>query len=227
MRLATLAAVLVIGLSLVACGRAEPKAPLTLEERVVGAAEAPGSEADPDETPRMATGLEELEAALAGPTTTDEDLDAIADAGFVSAVIDTRFFPSEPGGEHIPGTSPHVVTYVYQFESEEGALAAVEVAYDIGLRPCPETCAYDITSFQPGGVPNGKGVQAIATQESIDEIGDDINPDARFSVYFAEGLFAYEVTTFGPPDTISRQQTENIAARLYARVRGTPVPESS
>jgi hypothetical protein len=226
MRLATLAAMAVLGLPLAACGGQEARAPLTLEQRVVGVAEAPGSEPDPVETQVTATGLEELESELAGPTLYDEDIQAFEEAGFVSLVIDTRFFPSEPGGEHTP-ESPHVATFVYQFESEEGANAAVEVAHRIGLRPCPETCAYEITEFQPAGVPNALGVQAIATQESIDRIGDDIEPEATYSVYFADGPFAYEVTTFGPPEDVNRQQVEDIAASLYERVKAAPLPEPS
>jgi hypothetical protein len=226
MRLVTAAAALVLTLPLVACGSEQATAPLTLEERVVGAAEAPGSEPDPVETQVTATGLEELESELDGPPVYDEDIRAFREAGFVSAVINTRFFPSEQGGEHTPG-APHVVTFVYEFESDEGANAAVNVAHSIGLRPCPETCAYEITEFQPADVPNAKGVQAIATQESIDRIGDDIEPDARYSVYFADGPFAYEVTTFGPPDEVSRQQVEDIAEKLYARVKGAPLPEPS
>ena len=77
----------------------------------------------------------------------------MADAGFISLVIDTRFFPSEPGGEHVPGT-PHVFTVVSEFESEDGASAGANVAHDIGLRPCPETCAYEIAEFEPAGVPD-------------------------------------------------------------------------
>lgn len=226
MRSVTIAAALVCGLALAACGSDEARAPLTLEQRVVGAAEAPGSEPDPVETEVRATGMEELERELAGPEVYDEDLRAIEEAGFVSMVINTRFFPSEPGGEHAPGT-PHVVTFVYEFESAEGANAAVNVAHSIGLRPCPETCAYEITEFQPAGVPDAKGVQAVATQESIDRIGDDIEPDARYSVYFADGPLAYEVTVFGPPDQVSRQQVEDIAEKLYERVQGAPLPEPS
>ncbi len=225
MRLATIPAVLLFSLALVACGGEDARAPLTLEQRVVGAAEAPGSEPDPEETQVIATGLEELESELTGPEVFDEDLRALEEAGFISLVVDTRFFPREPGGEHMPAT-PHVVTLVYEFESEEGANAA-DVAHRIGLRPCPETCAYEITEFEPAGVPNATGVQAIATQESIDEIGDDIQPDARYSVYFADGPFAYEVTIFGPPDEVSRQQAEEIAEKLYARVNGAPLPQPS
>jgi hypothetical protein len=226
MRRITIAAALVFMLPLVACGGEEASAPLTLEQRVVGAAEAPGSEPDPDETQVTVTGLEELESELAGPEVYDEDIQELGEAGFVSGVIDTRFFPSEPGGEHIPGT-PHVFTVVSEFESEDGANAAVDVAHRIGLRPCPETCAYEITEFEPAGVPDARGAQAIATQEAIDEIGDDIQPDARYSVYFADGPFAYEVTVFGPPDEVSRQQVEDIAEKLYARVNGAPLPEPS
>ena len=188
----------------------------------MGAAEAPGSEPDPEETQVTATGLEELESELP-PTAYPEDIAELGEAGFVSLVVDTRFFPSEPGGEHLPGL-PHVFTVVSQFESEEGANAAVDVAHRIGLRPCPETCAYEIAEFEPAGVPDARGAQAIATQESIDEIGDDIEPDARYSVYFADGPFVYEVTTFGPPDEISRQQVEEIAEALYERVNGAPLP---
>ena len=226
MRLITIAAALVFCLALVSCGSEEASTPMTLEQRVVGTAEAPGSEPDPEETQKTVTGLEELEAEMAGPEVFDEDLDAVAEAGFVSMVIDTRFFPSEPGGEHAPGT-PHVLTFVSEFESDEGATAGVDVAQRIGLRPCPETCAYEITEFEPAGIPNAKGVQAIATQEAIDEIGDDIQPDARYSIYFADGPIAYEVTVFGPPDDVSKQQVEDIAGKLYARVKGAPLPDSS
>ena len=223
MRLITIGAALVLSLLLVACGSEEATEPLTLEERVVGEAEAPGSEPDPVEEQVTVTGLEELEAELSGPEVYDEDLQAMEDARFVSLVIDTRFFPSEPGGEHVPGT-PHVVTFVSEFESEDGANAGAEVARDIGLRPCPETCAYEIAEFEPSGVPGALGVQAIATQEAIDEIGDDIQPDARYSVYFADGPIAYEVTVFGPPDEVTRQQAEDIATSLYERVNGAPLP---
>ena len=226
MRLITIAAALVFCLSLVACGNEEATAPLTLEQRVVGSAEAPGSEPDPVETPGTVTGIDELRAELAGPEVFDEDISELEEAGFVSAVIDTRFFPSEPGGEHAPGT-PHVYTVVSEFESEDGANVGVDVAHRIGLRPCPETCAYEFAEFDPAGVPDAKGVQAIATQERIDEIGDDTHPDARYSVYFADGPFAYEVTVFGPPDEVSRQQAEDIAGALYERVQGAPLPEPS
>jgi hypothetical protein len=224
MKPVTIASALVLGLSLVACTGEQSGEALTLEERVVGADEAPGSEPDPEETPVTLTGLDELESEFSGPEVYDEDLRAIEEAGFVSMVINTRFFPTEPGGAHAPGTR-HVVTRISEFESEEGAEAGIAVAHAIGLRPCPETCAYQIDEFEPAGVPDAMGVQAIATQESIDDIGDDdIHPDARYSIYFADGPIAYEVTMFGPPDEVTREQAEEIAQALYERVRGAPLP---
>ena len=144
MRLVTIAAALVFCLSLVACGGEDPGAALPLEERVVGAAEAPGSEPDPVETPVTATGLEELEAELAGPNVYEEDLRAVEEAGFVSMIVNTRYFPSEPGGEHVPARLTLSRSCTNSNRTTERTPAPI-LAHDIGLRPCPETCAYEIT----------------------------------------------------------------------------------
>ena len=174
------------------------------------------------------TGLEELEAEFAGPEVYDEDLEAMADAGFVSLVIDTRFFPSEPGGEHVPGHASRRSRLSPSSSRRTERSRAPTWRTDIGLRPCPETCAYEITEFEPAGVPDAQGVEAIATQESIDEIGDDIQPDARYSVYFADGPFAYEVTVFGPPDEVSRAAGRGDRGdAVRARRAGAPSPEPS
>jgi hypothetical protein len=230
-RLITLAAALAFGTALAACGGDEAAAPLTLQERVPGTAEAPGSEADPVETQRTLTGLEDLESEFLAHESamTEEDISQLGEAGFVSMVIDTRWYPSEPGAEHappgVPEPSPHLFTLVGQFESAEGASAAVELTHNIGLRPCPETCAFDISEFEVAGLPDAKGAQAIATQESIDRVGDDLEPRATYSIYFADGPFAYEVTLGGPPEEVSQQQAEEIAKKLYERVAGAPLPE--
>jgi len=39
---------------------------------------------------------------------------------------------------------------------------------------------------------------------------------------FADGLFVYDIALSGPPDEVSEQEAEEIARRLYDRVRGAP-----
>ena len=219
-----LAVVAVIGIA--SCGGDDAAGPLTLEQRVPGEAEAPGSEADPKETRRTATGLEELAATMDDHliTATEEEKAALGEAGFVSAILDTRFFPSEAGAEHV-GDEPHIATLVMQFSSEAGATVAVDLLHQDGLDPCPETCAFAIAEFEVDGIPNARGVQRIATQEALDRTGDaELVPHAEYSIRFADGPFAYDVTLFGPPDEVSERQAEEIVAKLYARVQGAPPP---
>ena len=223
------AAVAVMGIA--ACGGDDgggddAAAPLALEQRVPGEAEAPGSEPDPVETRRTATGLEELAATMDDQlftTTEEEKRAALGEAGFVSALLDARFFPSEAGAEHV-GDEPHVRTLVMQFDSEAGATDAVDLLHTDGLEPCPETCAFDIAEFEVDGIPNAKGVQRIATQERLDEVGDENPPRADYAIRFADGPFAYEVGVFGPPDEVSEQRAEEIVTKLYERVQGAPPP---
>ena len=200
---------------------------MTLDQRVPNGAEAPGSEPDPVETPRTAIGLEELAATMHDHliTATDEDEAMLGEAGFVSAVLDTRFFPSEPGADHVGG-EPHTATLVMQFESEAGAIDAVDLLNADSLEPCPETCAFAITVFEVDGIPNARGVQRIATQDALDRTGDsELHPHAEYSIQFADGPFAYEVRLFGPPEDVSEAQAEEIAQKLYDRVAGAPPPE--
>ena len=224
---AVLAVVAVLGI--VACsgdGGDDAAAPLTLEQRIVGEAEAPGSEADPVETQRTATGLEELAATMEHQliTATEEEKAAIGEAGFVSAILDTRFFPSEPGALHVGG-EPHVTTLVMQFSSEAGASDAVDLLHADGLEPCPVSCAFAVAEFDVSGIPNARGISRIATQEALDRVGDaERFPQGEYSIHFADGPFAYNVRLFGPPDEVSEQQAEEIAKKLYDRVQGLPPP---
>ena len=225
MRLGVVVLAVVAVMGIAACG-GDDAAPLTLEQRVPSEAEAPGSEADPVETRRTATGLEELAATMHDLliTATEEEKAALGEAGFVSAILDTRFFPTEPGAEHVGG-EPHIGTLVMQFSSEAGATDVVDLLHTDGLEPCPETCAFAVAEFEVDGIPNGRGVQRIATQEALDRVGDVGRfPHAEYSIRFADGPFAYVVTLFGPPDEVSLQQAEEIVAKLYSRVQGAPPP---
>jgi hypothetical protein len=211
-------------LGIAACNGDDAAPPLTLDQRVVGEAEAPGWEPDPIETRRTATGLEELAATMEDQliTATEEEAAALGEAGFVTAILDARFFPSEPGALHVQG-DPHISTLVMEFGSEAGATDAVDLLHADGLEPCPETCAFSVTEFEVDGIPNARGIQRIATQEALDRIGDtERPPHAEYSIYFADGPFAYEVKMFGSPDEVSEQQAEEIAAKLFTRVQGAP-----
>ena len=157
-------------------------------------------------------------------TATEEDKTALGEAGFVSAILDTRFFPSEPGAEHVRG-DPHIATLVLQFSSEGGATDAVDLLHTDGLEPCPETCAFAVEEFEIDGVSNGRGIQRIAMQEALDRIGDvEHPPHAEYSFHFVDGLLAYDVRLSGPPDEVSLQQAEEIVTKLYERVQGAPPP---
>jgi hypothetical protein len=92
------------------------------------------------------------------------------------------------------------------------------------LEPCPETCAFDIAEFDVGGIPSAQGIQRIATQERLDQTGDERPPHAEYLILFADGPFAYSIELFGPPDDVSEQQAKEIATRLYDRVQGLPLP---
>jgi hypothetical protein len=224
MRLLGLFVTALIALTAAACG-GEDVAPLAIEERVSGEADAPGSQADPVETPMTVTGIEgvgSLPDGLFSPE--EEDVSAMEEAGFVSALVETRFFPSEPGAEHV-GDEAHVATLVMQFASEEEAADMAGLLHDDGLEPCPGNCAVDISEFEVDDIPDAQGVQRITTAEDLEATGEQGDPFAAYKITFADGLFAYEVDMFGPPDKVSQEQLDEIAQNLYERVEGAPSPQ--
>ena len=225
MRLLGLFVAAVIALSAAACG-GEDAAPLTLEERVSGEADAPGSQPDPEETPITVTGIEEIRSlpdGLFAPE--EEDVSAMEEAGFASALVDTRFFPAEPGAEHV-GDEPHVARLVMQFASEEEAADMAGLLHDDGLEPCPGNfCAADISEFEVDDIPDAQGVARITTAEDLEATGEQGPPFAAYKITFADGPFAYEVDLFGPPEKVSQEQAEEIAKSLYERVKGSPASQ--
>jgi hypothetical protein len=221
MRLLALFVTAVIALSAAACG-GEDAAPLALEQRVSGEADAPGSQADPVETPITVTGIEDVRSLPDGLLSPEEeDVSAMEEAGFVSTLVDTRFYPAEPGAEHMGG-EPHLATLVMQMASEEGAADMADVLHDDGLEPCPGKCAVDISEFEVDDIPDARGVARITTAEDLEATGEQGVPFAVHKITFADGPFAYEVDMFGPPDKVSQQQLEEIAKKLYERVEGSP-----
>jgi hypothetical protein len=221
MRLLALFVTALIGLGAAACGGGDA-APLALEQRVSSEADAPGSQADPVETPISVTGIEDVRSLPDGLfSPEEEDVTAMEEAGFASALVDTRFFPSEPGAEHM-GDDAHVATLVMQFASEEEAAEMAGMLHDDGLEPCPGKCAVDISEFEVDDIPDAQGVARITTAEDLERTGELGDPFAAYKITFADGPFAYEVDVFGPPDKVSQEQLEEIAKNLYERVEGSP-----
>jgi hypothetical protein len=223
MRLLVLLATAVVGLSAAACG-GEDAAPLALDQRVVSEADAPGTLADPDETPVTVSTNEDIQSLPDGLFSPEEpDVTAIEEADLASAFVDTRFLPSEPGAEHMGGEA-HVATLVMQFASEEEAADMANLLHADGLEPCPGTCAMNVSEFEVGDIPDAQGVARITTAEDLEATGAgaDQVPFATYKVTFADGSFAYEVDMFGPPDKVSQEQAEEIAKNLYERVEGSP-----
>ena len=218
--------VLLAGLvALGACGGGgDDAAPLTLEQRVSGEADAPGSQVDPVETPIAVAGIDDagsLPELLFTPE--QEDVAAMEKAGLASGLVDTRFFPSEPGAEHA-GDEVHVATLVMQFASDDDAADMAGVLHGDGLEPCPGSCAVDISEFEVDGIPDAQGVARTQTAENLEATGAEGDPFSAYSISFADGPFAYEVTlfAFGPPGRISQDQLGEIAKNLYERVEGSP-----
>jgi hypothetical protein len=221
--LLAVAAVAALGLS--ACGGDEAAAPLGLEQRVPSLADTPGSKADPVETRVTVTGTEEfitnLHDRLVNPTDKDRrDFEAM---GFVKGIQDTRFFPSEPGAAHTRD-AVHVFSLVLQFDSNDGAMRATELLHNDGVRPCPETCATQVQEFDVDGIPDATGVRRFATAADIKAAGTDQDrPYDSYTIRFADGDFAYDIELFGPPGEVSEEEAEEIAGKLYDRVKGAPV----
>jgi hypothetical protein len=221
MRASFLAIAAMAATCVVACGGDGSGAePLTLEQRLVRESEVPGSEPDPVEERAAAGSLDDFVASEAG---THVDSSKLEEAGFVSAVQDTRFYPETPGGSHTRD-APHVRMLLIRFESDDGARDGADLLRESALQPCPETCALRISEFEVEGVPDAKGVRRLISAERLEETGEPGKPNDSYSIFFADGSFAYELEVFGPPGAVSETQIEEIAAQVHDRVEGAPAP---
>lgn len=201
------------------CGgdEAQSETTLALTERVVQAEDAPGSKPDPVETQQSTTMLlefvDELTMRAVDP---DEEMltELFTDAGFQGAVSDTRFF----GESHSP-EQPHIFSSVIELESEEGAESAMGWLVEDTMKPCPETCAVEISEFDVDGIPDARGIRRTQTAEDIAARGrPDDRPFDSYTTIFADGPFVYSVDLSGSPGSVSEEQALEIATALYERV---------
>jgi hypothetical protein len=220
--LLALAATAALGLAACNGGSDEATAtgPLTLEQRVVTEADAPGSKPDPVEKRQVApdgqTFSDTMGDAFVNPT--DEEKARLGTIGFVQAIRDTRFF-----GDTHSRDALHTFSLVVQLDSPDGAKEMADFFHTDGVRPCPESCAFSVSEFDVGGIPGATGVRRVATEEAIQAAGTSENrPYDSYAIQFADGDFAYRIDLGGPPGEPSEDKAVEIATALYERVHGRP-----
>jgi len=219
------ATALLVALALVtssACGDgddAAPAEPVGLEQRIVTADEAPGSKPDPVETRQTTADFEEFIDVLRHiDPDTEEMTNVFREAGFEGAIIDTRFF----GNAH-SRSSPHIVSSVIQLQSEQGAASALEWLEADSKKPCPTTCANQISEFDVNGVPDAWGVRRSQSSEDIEALGAEGDvPFDSYGMGFTHGSFVYTLDLFGPPGSVSEEQALGIARALHERIVDLP-----
>jgi hypothetical protein len=199
--------------------------PLTLEQRVLHESDVPGSKPDPVETRETASNLDQFEALGGHVVAAEIPRDKLQEAGFVSAIQDTRFFPKAAGGPHTRDAR-HVRVVVLQFESEDGAVSGIDLLQGNSLKPCPGECATRVEEFEVSEVPDARGARSFATAEEVEAVGDGGPPFDSYIIWFSDGRFAYEVSGFGPPGAVSKAEIEEIAKKLRDRVEDAPPPET-
>lgn len=210
-------------MTLVACSGDddEAAAPLQVAERFLTADDAPGSKPDPEETRQTTQDFDEFVATLterAIDPDEDEITEVFQEAGFESAGVDTRFY----GEVHTPGESTHVVSSFIALESEEGATSALDWLETDSRKPCPMSCAAQVSTFDVDDLANGRGVHRIATAEDIERVGNaDEVPFESYWVGFTDGTLAYSVDLFGRPGAVTEEQALEIANAYYDRLTGS------
>ncbi len=222
MRLHASILVLIAVLAFAGCGGDEAQ-PLTLEQRVLTAEDAPGSKPDPVEQRQQTASIEEFLTTLKDMAV-DPDPETTAgvfrEAGFEGAILDARFF----GDTHSPD-APHVFSAAIQLESEDGAQSALDWLHEDALKPCPRSCAVRISEFDVEGISGARGVRRSQSAEDIEALGQpDDMPFESYTVLFSDGPFAYSVDVSGPPGSVSEQQAQEVATALHSRVEGAPPP---
>ena len=206
--------------ALVACGGGddETAAPVPLAQRFVTAEDAPGSKPDPVEKRETTVDFDEFIAALshlAVDPDTEEMTTVFQEAGFKGSGVDTRFF----GETHTPGASSHVNSSFIELESEDGAMSALDWLETDTRKPCPMSCAVQISNLDVDDIADARGVHRIATAEDIERVGlKDQQPSDSYWVGFTEGSFVYTVDLHGPPGSVSEEQAQKIASAYYDRL---------
>jgi hypothetical protein len=209
--------------TLVACSggdEEEAATPVPLSQRFVAAEDAPGSKPDPVETRETTVDFDEFIAALserAVDPNQEEMTTVFQEAGFEGAGVDARFF-----GETHTFTAPHVFSSFIELETEEGATSALDWLETDSRKPCPMSCAVQISTFEVDDIADARGVHRIATAEDIERVGTaEQQPFDSYWVGSTNGAFVYTVDLRGPPGSVSEEQALDIASAYYDRLTGS------
>jgi hypothetical protein len=210
-------------ITLAACGGSvdETAAPVPLAQRFLTAEDAPGSKPDPVEKRETTVDFDVFIPALS-EFSIDPDIEEMTkvfqDAGFKGAGVDARFF----GETHTPDTSPHVFSSFIELESEDGATSALDWLETDSKKPCPMSCAVQISDFDVDDIADARGIHRIATVDDIERVGTkDEKPSDGYWVGFTVGPFVYTVNLQGPPGSVSEKQALDIASAYYDRLTGS------
>ncbi len=207
--------------ALVACGGGddEAAAPVPLAQRFLTVGDAPGTKPDPVEKRQTTVDFDEFVASL-GHLLIDPDKEEMTtvfqEAGFKGAGVDARFY-----GETHTQTAPHVFSSFIELESEDGATSALDYLETDSSKPCPMSCAVQISNFDVDDIADARGVHRIATAEDIESAGiKDQQPFDSYWVGFTEGSIVYTVDLHGPPGSVSEEQAQRIASAYHDRLTG-------
>ena len=216
MRLATRLLVAVTAVALVACTRDDE--PVPPGQRFPTAEEAPGGKDDPVETGETSTDLDDFIADFT-PALVDPDREEMRtvfeDAGFERAGLDVLFFCEA----HDPGPVPHLFSWYIELDSDDGAGNVVDYLEADTMKPCPESCATVVETFDVEGIPDAVGVRRLATEEAVEAAGNaNEHPHEGYWVAFTDGSIVYTLDLNGDPGTVSEEQIESIAGAFHGRV---------
>lgn len=219
MRFAILLLVALTTATLIGCegGEDEAAASVPVAQRFVTAEDAPGSKPDPVEQRKTTVGLDEFIADFHhGTIDADrEEMTAIfQEAGVKGAGMDTRFF----GETHKP-KAVHLASWFIELGSEEGAMSALDWLEADLMKPCPTSCAAQISTFDVDAAADARGVRRTSTAEDIASFGSpDERPSDSYWIGFTDGASVYTVELWGPPGSVSEEQAQEIASAYRDRL---------
>jgi hypothetical protein len=215
----TLVAALALVVPVACDGDGEAAAPVPVAQRFLTAEDAPGSTPDPVETGRTAADLDEFIAGFEFAVEPDEEemSTVFQEAGFKGAGEDTRFL----GETHTP-KAPHLISLFIELGSDDGAKDALDWLEADSMKPCPESCAVQISSFDPEGIADARGVRRLSTARLIETAGTPNQvPRDDYWIGFTGGSFVYTMVLFGPPGSVSVEQAQEIARAYHDRLTGS------